>query len=131
MLAPDGRSKTFAAGADGYGRGEGCGAIVLKRLEDATRDGDRVLAVIKVRVLGGVADVEVMPPGGRTAISNDMLYVGTCEACTETYTEVLVVAHDFSLSLCTLFGAVPTLLRLLVGTRLFRPFFTHLDSSPA
>ncbi|CAN0479229.1 unnamed protein product, partial [Hapterophycus canaliculatus] len=49
MLAPDGRSKAFSADADGYGRGEGCGAVVLKRLEDANRDGDTVLAVIKVR----------------------------------------------------------------------------------
>ncbi|MEQ0558124.1 acyltransferase domain-containing protein [Amycolatopsis sp. NEAU-NG30] len=45
-LAPDGRCKSFDAAADGYGRGEGCGVIVLKRLSDAQRDGDRVLAVI-------------------------------------------------------------------------------------
>lgn len=47
VLAPDGRSKSFDATADGYGRGEGCGVVVLKRLIDATRDGDRVLAVIR------------------------------------------------------------------------------------
>lgn len=47
MLAPDGRCKTFDAAADGYARGEGCGIIVLKRLEDAVRNGDRVLAVIR------------------------------------------------------------------------------------
>ncbi len=46
MLAPDGRCKTFDDGADGYVRGEGCGVLVLKRLDDALRDGDTVRAVI-------------------------------------------------------------------------------------
>ncbi|WP_344923462.1 type I polyketide synthase [Streptosporangium oxazolinicum] len=45
-LAPDGRSKSFDASADGYGRGEGCGVVVLKRLSDAERDGDRILALV-------------------------------------------------------------------------------------
>ncbi|MEB4209609.1 type I polyketide synthase [Mycobacterium sp. 94-17] len=47
MLAPDGRCKTFDAAADGYVRGEGCGVIVIKRLGDAIRDGDRIRAVIR------------------------------------------------------------------------------------
>jgi acyl transferase domain-containing protein len=46
-LAPDGLSKTFDAAADGYGRGEGCAAVVLKRVSDAVSAGDAVLAVIR------------------------------------------------------------------------------------
>ncbi|GJL65670.1 MAG: hypothetical protein NPIRA05_06410 [Nitrospirales bacterium] len=46
FLARDGRSKSFDHRADGYGRGEGAGIVVLKFLEDALRDGDRVFAVI-------------------------------------------------------------------------------------
>lgn len=45
-LAPDGRCKTFDARADGYGRGEGCGVLVLKRQTDAEAAGDDVLALI-------------------------------------------------------------------------------------
>ncbi|AUX42315.1 peptide synthetase [Sorangium cellulosum] len=47
FMAADGRCKTFDASADGYVRSEGCGVVVLKRLRDAQRDGDPVLAVIR------------------------------------------------------------------------------------
>jgi acyl transferase domain-containing protein len=47
LLAPDSRCKTFSANANGIGRGEGAGLIVLKSLADAERDGDDIYAVIR------------------------------------------------------------------------------------
>jgi polyketide synthase 13 len=46
VLAPDGRIKSFSSDADGYTRSEGGAMLVLKRVDDARRDGDQILAVI-------------------------------------------------------------------------------------
>ncbi len=46
-LSPTGSSKPFAANADGTILGEGLGAVILKRLDDAKRDNDKIYAVIK------------------------------------------------------------------------------------
>jgi polyketide synthase 2 len=47
MLSHTGHCHAFDAAADGFVRGEGCGIVVLKRLPDALRDRDRVLAVLR------------------------------------------------------------------------------------
>ncbi|MBO3459429.1 acyltransferase domain-containing protein [Aetokthonos hydrillicola Thurmond2011] len=61
MLSPEGSCKTFDADADGYVRGEGCGVIVLKRLSDAIKNQDNILALIR-----GSAINHDGPSGGLT-----------------------------------------------------------------
>ncbi|WP_460695393.1 type I polyketide synthase, partial [Nocardia thraciensis] len=46
-LSPDGRCRSFGAGADGVGWGEGAGLVVLERLSDAVAGGRRVLGVVR------------------------------------------------------------------------------------
>ncbi|MEU8698861.1 SDR family NAD(P)-dependent oxidoreductase [Streptomyces sp. NPDC048680] len=69
MLSPDGRCKTFASDANGYVRGEGVGAVVLKPLADAERDGDAILAVVvgSAENHGGRANSLTAPNGAAQA----------------------------------------------------------------
>src|SRR5262249_4640676 len=46
-IAPDGRSKTFSAKADGYGRGEGVVVLAVERLSDAIEHGRNILCVVR------------------------------------------------------------------------------------
>jgi acyl transferase domain-containing protein len=47
MLSPDSKCFSFDNRANGYGRGEGVAALIIKRLPDAIRDGDTIRAVIR------------------------------------------------------------------------------------
>ena len=47
FLSLDGKCFTFDARANGYGRGEGVGVVIMKRLSDALRDNDTIRAVIR------------------------------------------------------------------------------------
>jgi len=50
-LSPSGACRAFDAGADGMVQGEGCGVVILARLGDALRRGDRVLATIRASAI--------------------------------------------------------------------------------
>ncbi len=47
LISKDGKSYAFDSRANGYGRGEGSATLVLKRLDDALRDGDPIRAIIR------------------------------------------------------------------------------------
>ncbi|GAA0449124.1 hypothetical protein GCM10009544_09940 [Streptomyces stramineus] len=76
-FSPDGRCRAFAADAAGTSSGDGVGVVVLKRLEDALADGDRIRAVIK-----------------GSAINNDgRRKVGFTAPSTEGQTEAILAAQ--------------------------------------
>ena len=65
ILSPTSTCHTFDASADGYGRAEGAGALYLKRLSDAIRDGDPVRGVIRssaVNTNGKVSGMGITHP---------------------------------------------------------------------
>ena len=56
ILSPTSTCHTFDSSADGYGRAEGVGALYLKRLSDAIRDGDPVRSVIRGTAINAWVD---------------------------------------------------------------------------
>ncbi|WP_307731693.1 polyketide synthase, partial [Microseira wollei] len=98
MLSPDGRCKTFDESADGYVRGEGCGVIVLKRLSDAIKDKDRILALIRGSAInqdGRSSGLTVPNGSSQQAVIRQALANGGVEASLVSYIE----AHGTGTSL--------------------------------
>ena len=83
-LSPTGRTRAFDAAADGIALGEGAACVVLKRLADAERDGDRVYAVVKG--VGSASDGRAMgltaprPEGQRRALERAYRSAGVSPA---------------------------------------------------
>jgi acyl transferase domain-containing protein/NADPH:quinone reductase-like Zn-dependent oxidoreductase/thioesterase domain-containing protein/acyl carrier protein len=99
MLSPNGRCATFDADGDGFCRGEGASVVVLKRLSDATKDGD----VIQALVLGSATNQDgrsnsLTAPNGPSQQSciRDALNMGGVDPLDVTYAE----AHGTGTSLC-------------------------------
>ncbi len=77
VLSKDGRTKAFDEKADGTGLGEGCGVLLLKRLEDAIADGDKIYSVIE-----------------GTAVNNDGSTMGITTPNPKAQQELLEIAID-------------------------------------
>ncbi len=98
MLSPDGRCKTFDAGANGFVRAEGCGVVVLKRLADAERDGDRIFAILRGSAVNqdGASSGLSVPNGlAQQAVIRDALRAARLEPSAVGYVE----AHGTGTSL--------------------------------
>jgi len=90
MLAPDGLCKTFDAAADGYVRSEGAGAVVLKRLADAVRDGDNIWAVVRGSAVNqdGPSSGQTVPSGpAQQAVMRSALTAARVTAADIDYVE--------------------------------------------
>ena len=97
-LAPDGRCKTFDASANGFGRGEGCGVLVLKRLSDAVADKDNILALVRGSAINhdGPSSGLTVPNGlAQQALIQDALKNAKVEPSEVSYVE----AHGTGTSL--------------------------------
>ncbi|MGE5514810.1 MAG: amino acid adenylation domain-containing protein [Bacteroidota bacterium] len=92
MLSLDGRCKTFSAQANGYVRGEGIGVVVLKRLSEAERDGDPILALVRATAVnhGGRANSLTAP---NTAAQAELLREAQARAGIDPATIGYIEAH--------------------------------------
>ena len=90
MLSPTGRIAAFDARADGFVRGEGAGLVLLKRLADAERDGDRIYALVKATAVNqdGATDSITAPnPAAQKAMMRAAIEAAGVAAADVAYVE--------------------------------------------
>ncbi|GAB2475946.1 hypothetical protein GCM10027063_15960 [Promicromonospora xylanilytica] len=124
MASADGRSKGFSADADGYGRGEGCGVLVLERTAVSARRGARVRAVVRGTAMNhdGRSSTMLSPSrGAQVAVARAAL----ADAGVDPADVALVEAHGTGTptgdpielgALGDVYGSARTTGRLLVGS---------------
>ncbi|PRC41441.1 polyketide synthase, partial [Mycobacterium sp. ITM-2017-0098] len=84
-LSPTGRCHAFDAAADGYVTGEAVAVVLLKRLADAQRDGDRILAVVRGTAAnqdGHTADFSAPSATAQAELYRAALAAAGVDACT-------------------------------------------------
>jgi phthiocerol/phenolphthiocerol synthesis type-I polyketide synthase E len=91
ILSADGHCRTFDAGATGSVGGDGVGIVVLKRLEDALRDGDVIRAVIKASAINNDGSMKIgfTAPSvdGQAAVITEAQSLAGIDPATITYVE--------------------------------------------
>ncbi|MBF0224370.1 MAG: SDR family NAD(P)-dependent oxidoreductase [Desulfobacterales bacterium] len=89
-LSPDGKCHTFDEKANGFVPGEGCGAILLKPLENAIKDGDKIYAVIESSAVnndGHTMGITTPNPEAQAEVIKEALTKGSIDPITITYVE--------------------------------------------
>ncbi|MEU7423418.1 alpha/beta fold hydrolase [Streptomyces sp. NPDC040750] len=92
-FSPDGHCRAFAADAAGTSSGDGVGAVVLKRLEDALADGDRVRAVIRGSAVNNDGRRKVGFSAPSAAGQTEVVLAAQAQAMVDADTIGLVEAH--------------------------------------
>jgi acyl transferase domain-containing protein/acyl carrier protein len=135
-MSPTGQCHAFDASADGFVRGEGCGVAVLKRLGDAVRDGDPVLAVVRGSAVNqdGRSNGLMAPnPAAqmavlRTAYASAGIEAGQVDYVEANATGTLLGDPIEARALGTVLGrARPPGAPLLIGS--VKPSLGHLDAA--
>ena len=96
-VSAEGKCRSFDESANGYGRGEGAGVIILKRMKDALKDEDRILAVLKGTSVGQDGRTNgIMAPNGaaQEMVARNALRAANIDPRTVQYVE----AHATSTS---------------------------------